>query len=100
MSRVIIDLHPALEERLAREAARSGLSRDECARTALERGLTRSETMPEGPQDLGALAANQRAPRAVHFEDLLGDFWPEDESADEFIATLRSWRREDSQAAE
>ena len=33
------------------------------------------------------------------FEDLLGDFWPEDESIDEFIATVRQWRRESDRNA-
>ncbi|HET6314513.1 MAG TPA: hypothetical protein VFH60_11820 [Chloroflexia bacterium] len=26
---------------------------------------------------------------------LAGDFWPEDETAEEFIATLRQWRNEE-----
>ena len=29
-------------------------------------------------------------------EDLWGDFWPEDESVDDFIETVQCWRREDS----
>jgi len=28
-------------------------------------------------------------------EDLWGDFWPEDESVDDFISAVRRWRRED-----
>ena len=28
-------------------------------------------------------------------EELWGDFWPEDESVDEFIDTVRQWRRDD-----
>jgi hypothetical protein len=40
------------------------------------------------------LARQQGAPIAARFEDLQGDFWPEDESIDEFLATLREWRRE------
>ena len=28
-------------------------------------------------------------------EDLWGDFWPEDESVDDFIHTVQRWRRED-----
>jgi len=28
-------------------------------------------------------------------EDLWGDFWPEDESVDDFIHAVRHWRRED-----
>jgi hypothetical protein len=28
------------------------------------------------------------------FEQLLGDFWPEEESADDFLAAVRDWRLE------
>jgi hypothetical protein len=28
-------------------------------------------------------------------EDLWSDFWPQDESVDDFINTVRRWRRED-----
>jgi hypothetical protein len=38
---------------------------------------------------LDALAARQGVRPAADFEALLGDFWPEDESADEFIAAVR-----------
>jgi hypothetical protein len=48
------------------------------------------------PEELDSLAISQGAPLAVRFEDLIGDFWPEDETCDEFIATLRQWRREGS----
>ena len=33
---------------------------------------------------------------AARFEDLLGEFWPEDQSADRFIQAVREWRREGS----
>lgn len=36
------------------------------------------------------------APPAVGFDALLGNFWPEDESADEFVRAVRRWRREGS----
>jgi hypothetical protein len=29
-------------------------------------------------------------------DEIWGEFWPEDESVDEFIDTVRQWRREDS----
>ena len=32
--------------------------------------------------------------RPLSFAEMLGSFWPEDESADEFLATLREWRNE------
>ncbi|MBT3269020.1 hypothetical protein HN371_17870 [Candidatus Poribacteria bacterium] len=44
--------------------------------------------------DLDTLAREQGVGPVVNFDDLLGDFWPEDETADEFIATVRRWRRE------
>ncbi|HSH01653.1 MAG TPA: hypothetical protein VLL52_03980 [Anaerolineae bacterium] len=39
--------------------------------------------------------ANPSPPPVVRLEDLFGDFWPEDESIDEFIATVRQWRDDD-----
>ena len=48
----------------------------------------------DSPLDLEALASEQGVGPADDFDALLGDFWPEDEDADEFIATLREWRRD------
>ena len=44
--------------------------------------------------DLQTLAARQGVHPVTNFNDLLGDFWPEEETADEFVATMREWRRE------
>ena len=44
--------------------------------------------------DLRSLAAQQGVNPSVNFDDLLGDFWPDDETADEFVAALREWRRD------
>ena len=44
------------------------------------------------------LAAEQGVRPVERFEDLLGDFWPEDETADDFIAAVREWRREGGRA--
>jgi hypothetical protein len=35
------------------------------------------------------LAAQQGVQPVMNFDDLLGDFWPEDETADDFIAAVR-----------
>ena len=43
---------------------------------------------------LEALASEQRVEPVDDFDALLGDFWPEDEGADEFVATLREGRRD------
>lgn len=45
-------------------------------------------------RDFKALVAEQGVRPVERFEDLVGDFWPEDESVDEFVATVRQWRRE------
>jgi hypothetical protein len=55
--------------------------------------LTRLTPMPKR-HDLDTLAREQGVGPVVNFDDLLGDFWPEDETADEFIAAVRRWRRE------
>ncbi len=49
---------------------------------------------------LDQLAAEQGVAVVTDFNALLGDFWPEDESADDFIAQVRSWRREDASKRE
>ncbi|MGI8550761.1 MAG: hypothetical protein ACR2PL_08245 [Dehalococcoidia bacterium] len=46
------------------------------------------------PVNLKALAAQQGVQPVANFNNLLGNFWPEDETADEFIATVRRWRHE------
>lgn len=43
--------------------------------------------------DLNTLAARQGVRPVTDFEALLGDFWPEDEGIDDFIAAVREWRR-------
>lgn len=57
----------------------------------VELGLDEAPTLDE-------LAARQGVAQVGDFDALLGDFWPEEESADDFIAAVRQWRREDSLA--
>jgi hypothetical protein len=47
-----------------------------------------------GKKDFEVLASQQKGSVVDEFEQLLGNFWPEEESADQFIATVRKWRRE------
>lgn len=54
----------------------------------------KSPSFFEAKMDLEVLAAQQGASIVSDFDKLIGDFWPEDESADQFIATVRAWRRE------
>jgi hypothetical protein len=44
--------------------------------------------------DLEQLAREQGAPLAANFDNLLGDFWPDEESVDDFLAARERWRRE------
>lgn len=44
--------------------------------------------------DLDRLMAEQGVPEFNTVESLGGDFWPEDEDMDEFVATIRQWREE------
>jgi hypothetical protein len=71
---------------------------DERLRAPSEDGVdVVQEALPQRPpEELDALAQAQGAPLAVNFDDLIGDFWPEDETCDDFIATIRQWRREGS----
>jgi hypothetical protein len=51
------------------------------------------------PPHLEALAAQQGVSPIQSLAELTADFWPEDESADDFIASVRQWRREDTSEA-
>ena len=56
------------------------------------------EFFAQPPIDLATLAARQGVGPVTDFDALLGDFWPEDEPAYEFVATIRQWRREGGDA--
>ena len=43
-------------------------------------------------KDLRDLIAEQGVKPIINIDQLKGDFWPEEESIEEFIATLREWR--------
>ncbi len=47
-------------------------------------------------QDLAALARSQGVTPVSDFDDVLGDFWPDDETADDVIRTVRAWRRDET----
>ena len=56
--------------------------------------IEKTEESSQGRTDLEILAKQQGITPINNFDGLLGDFWPEDESADEFISAVREWRRE------
>jgi hypothetical protein len=59
--------------------------------------ITTRDQIPAPPPVLDSptiaeLAAEQGVKPIEDIDELVGDFWPEEESADEFLATLRAWR--------
>jgi hypothetical protein len=44
--------------------------------------------------DIWRLAKEQGVEPVRDISSLYGDFWPEDESVEEFLVTLRRWRQE------
>ena len=43
---------------------------------------------------LSELAEQQGVKPIGNIDDLTADFWPEEDSIDDFLATLRKWRRQ------
>ncbi len=55
-----------------------------------------SSSFFDPPRSLEELAAEQGVSPVTDFDTLLGDFWPDDEPVEEFIAALGQWRQTDS----
>jgi hypothetical protein len=109
MSMLTIEMTPELEQRLQEEAVRSGRSLAEVALVALHKELLPPsgaarlredvqalyEALPRrSAADLHALAEAQGVRPVERLEDLRVDFWPEEESGDQFLAWLREGRRD------
>ncbi len=109
MSTLQIEVSREVERGLQQEATLRGQSVEDLAASALEERFAAPEpgvAMPEevrslfedlprrSPADLLALAQAQGVKRVERFEDLLGDFWPEDETCDEFVRWLREGRQD------
>jgi hypothetical protein len=61
--------------------------------------LVTEDSIQEARRKVMELAERQGVKPIRSLKDLKGDFWPEDESIDEFIATIRQWRRESDRHA-
>jgi len=48
------------------------------------------------PVDLATLATAQGVTPIERPEDLLGDFWPEDEQVEDFLAAIEAWQLHDA----
>ena len=63
------------------------------AQAKLESAMSLAEKYSrEGHPSIDELIADQRVFFPRDPTDLLGDFWPEDESIDEFLRAMREWR--------
>ena len=67
------------------------LGRERKAGTVLVSGRTFFTAPPRTWQEL---AAEQGVSPVGSADELVGDFWPEDESVDDFLAAVREWRRD------
>jgi hypothetical protein len=109
MITLMIEVTPELEQRLLEEAAKSGQSVADVAFAILQQRLVPPVGGASGPEaihalfeglprrtpaDLLELADAQGVKPVERFEDLLGDFWPEEETCDQFLAWLREGRRD------
>ncbi len=93
-----------------RESAALLLLRRLVEPAAGEGGFRVDETPTESPPILSGRAFREQRPktwqelateqgvRPIPFDELLGSGGPDDESVDEMIATIRSWRREGGHA--
>lgn len=61
---------------------------------ATEPSHTGTQSFFDAVLDIEALAKQQGVCPVTDLEALLGDFWPEDETPDQFISTVRQWREE------
>lgn len=50
--------------------------------------------------DAKTLAQAQDVQPAATLDSLWADFWPDDETVNDFIATVRAWRRQDAERQE
>jgi len=73
----------------------TGMTKGQDARTWIVSGR---DFFAQSHTDLPTLAARQSVRPVTDVDALLGDFWPADETADDFIAAVREWRREGTDA--
>ena len=57
-----------------------------------EREPTSQRYLRKGHPSIEELMQEQNVKPVSDARELLGDFWPEDESVDDFIAAVREWR--------
>src|SRR4051812_29921354 len=109
MAQLKIEVSSELMKRLRHTAAKRGLELNQFIQLLLEvspyverepePGAGENGLRHLSPEELEAMSRLQGAKPVARFEDLLGNFWPEGEDIDDFIATIRRWRREGSECS-
>jgi predicted DNA-binding protein len=94
-----IELSPEVEKRLEVAAERQGQSVTDYARHVLEEAVWEAEDPYRGirrgtPEELQQLFDSQGVKPITDINQLKGDFWPEDESVDDFMAARKEWDKE------
>lgn len=79
--------------RFAPSAPRQAQAHGKAAKD-IYKAMTSART--QARSELEALAEEQGVAPVADAGDLVGDFWPEDESVDEFVAAVREWRDDDA----
>ncbi len=75
------------------EAVHMGLYDADASPESTRRRMAPSTDFDSLP-DIEALARAQGVSSNTRFEELLGDFWPDDQSVEDFLAARERWRRE------
>ena len=106
----VLEYSPTLADKLALDTGRMSLEEIAEALAEVLPGLqdgedgARSESEPNlGPSSAifeetttPDILAEEQGVSDANFDDLLGDFWPEEEEPEEFASALKGWRRDDS----
>ena len=106
-----LELNPRHKQRISDLAQETGKSTAKIVEEILETALfpsrsgqkeprtaTASHDFHEARTDLDALILAQGVKSVSRFEDLLGDFWPENEDVDDFLKARMEWSLEGREA--
>lgn len=102
----VLEYSPTLADKVALDTSKMDLDEIAVALAEVLPGLLEDKDVPKTSTSFGSTLeafdettdpeelAQEQGVSAVSFDDLLGDFWPEEEEMEEFTATLREWRQD------
>ncbi|MGH3090331.1 MAG: TIR domain-containing protein [Rubrobacteraceae bacterium] len=104
----VLEYSPVLADKVALDTGKMSLEEIAEALAEVLPGLADKEVPRTAKTDVGSEPeafdeatdpdelAKEQGVSAAGFDDLLGDFWPEEEEPEEFTTALREWRRDAS----